>query len=369
MSIQLPKIKKVFGFTLVEVMVALVISSILMLGVIQIFSASKQSSKVNEALARVQENARFAMESILTDLRNAGYVGCSPDLNSFVNPAVDPDIFNLSTATGGWEYTAQDTFPGGATYVADNPINVSATANEWSSKNNGNLPTGLVGLVVPGTDVIVIKWAEPLRGITGKSNNNEKSASLGTNAPHGFTQGGIVIVGDCNASDAFMTDAKSPTTLARGTAAGIPPGNTSTSDPWSKKWTDNAQFMAGFSRVYYIGLGAGGGPALFTASYQNGTDSINYQEIAEGIENLQLLYAQDSDEDGVLDSYETALNVSHKQVVGVQVGVIARSESGALKTSKSRLMNVLGINIQTPNDNRLRFVFSGTIKLRNKGAR
>ena len=74
------------GFTLVEIMVSLVISSILMIGVIQVFSNSKRNSKVNEAVSRVQENARFALEAIITDFRKAGYVGCNPDnLNSFVD--------------------------------------------------------------------------------------------------------------------------------------------------------------------------------------------------------------------------------------------------------------------------------------------
>lgn len=365
-----PQINKLFGFTLVEILVALAISSILLLGVVQIFSTSKHSHKVNEALARVQENARYAMENLLTDLRQAGYVGCSPSLNSFVNPATDPDLFDLSTATGGWEYTASATVPGGATYNTSYPRNTSAAnANQWTSANNGDLPTTLAGRVVPGTDVIVIKWAQPIPGITGKFNNNQKSVSLGTNNPHGFTQGGIVIVGDCRASDAFMSVPKSASTLTRATAKGIPPGNTSTSSDWSKKWTDNSQFMAGFSRVYYIGEGAGGGPALFTASYQNGTDAVNHTEIAEGIENMQILFGADTSGNGILDTYRTALNVSHGQVVGVQVGLVARSEDEALKTSKARTLNVLGINIKAPDDRRLRYVFTGSIKLRNKGAR
>lgn len=365
-----PQINRLLGFTLVEIMVALAISSILLLGVVEIFSTSKRSHKVNEALARVQENARFAMESLLTDLRKAGYVGCSPNVNNFVNDSGEnADLFNITNATGGWEYVGADTFPGGAAYDIDSPINASAVITEWNSKASGDLPAGLAGRVVAGTDVIVLKWVEPIPGVHA-TNTNIKSVKIGTTVPHGIAAGTLVVIGDCRQADAFLTVATADKVLNRGQANGkVPPGNTDASADWSKSWGVNAQLMAGFSQVYFVGIGAGGGPALFTASYQDGTDAISYSEIAEGIENMQILYGADTSGDGVLDSYQTAENVSHAQVVSVKVGIVARSEDEPRKTANSRALDVLGIDVNTPADRHLRYVFTSTVKIRNKGAR
>jgi type IV pilus assembly protein PilW len=58
---------------LVEIMVALVAGLIMMAGVIQIFVANKQTYRVNEAEARIQENARIAMELLGRQIRMVGY--------------------------------------------------------------------------------------------------------------------------------------------------------------------------------------------------------------------------------------------------------------------------------------------------------
>lgn len=63
------------GLTLVEVMVALAIGSFLMIGAIQIYTQSRQAFVINESIARVQETAQFAMDTIEADLRMASNWG------------------------------------------------------------------------------------------------------------------------------------------------------------------------------------------------------------------------------------------------------------------------------------------------------
>lgn len=60
--------------SLIEIMIALVISLFLIAGVIQLFIGSKQTYRSQDALSRIQENGRLAMESMATDIRMAGYV-------------------------------------------------------------------------------------------------------------------------------------------------------------------------------------------------------------------------------------------------------------------------------------------------------
>ena len=65
------------GLSLVELMISLLISSILLLGVIELFNNSNASDHTNSAIARVQESGRIALEVIGADARRAGYQGCS----------------------------------------------------------------------------------------------------------------------------------------------------------------------------------------------------------------------------------------------------------------------------------------------------
>jgi len=63
------------GLTLVELMVALAIGSFLIIGAVQIYSQSRQSYIVNESIAKVQDTATFAMDAIEADLRMASNWG------------------------------------------------------------------------------------------------------------------------------------------------------------------------------------------------------------------------------------------------------------------------------------------------------
>ena len=64
------------GFTLVELMVALLLGLIVIGGATSIMLANRQSYRTNEALSQVQESARTAFELLARDLRQAGATGC-----------------------------------------------------------------------------------------------------------------------------------------------------------------------------------------------------------------------------------------------------------------------------------------------------
>lgn len=85
------------GLSLVELLVALVISLFLIAGVIQLFIGSKQTYRFHDALSRVQENGRFALEAMARDIRMAGYqpVGGTATITDAIK---DPRT-NLSTGT------------------------------------------------------------------------------------------------------------------------------------------------------------------------------------------------------------------------------------------------------------------------------
>jgi len=92
-SILLNSPKKQTGLSLVELMVALLISTILLLGVLELFGSSSKTSRSANALARLQENGRLAMDLIAREARRTGFNGCDGGLDeedkplSFTNAA------------------------------------------------------------------------------------------------------------------------------------------------------------------------------------------------------------------------------------------------------------------------------------------
>jgi len=63
------------GITLVELLVAMVISMFILSGVITVFVANKQNYRVQENMAAIQDNGRFAVDMISRGVRMSGYQG------------------------------------------------------------------------------------------------------------------------------------------------------------------------------------------------------------------------------------------------------------------------------------------------------
>lgn len=61
------------GFTLIEVMVAMLLGMVVMFAVSQVFLRNRESVKLLSNFSRMQENGRFGMDHITTLIRMAGY--------------------------------------------------------------------------------------------------------------------------------------------------------------------------------------------------------------------------------------------------------------------------------------------------------
>lgn len=64
--------KKISGFTIIELLVAIAISSIVLLAVIQIFTSSNKMYTVQDKVVGMQQNVRAALGMITRDIRMAG---------------------------------------------------------------------------------------------------------------------------------------------------------------------------------------------------------------------------------------------------------------------------------------------------------
>ncbi len=76
-----------YGFTMVELLVAMTIGLFLVAGVFQMFVANKQSSRIQNNLSHVQENGRFAISEIGRVLRMAGLKSDPTDTTTFTTVA------------------------------------------------------------------------------------------------------------------------------------------------------------------------------------------------------------------------------------------------------------------------------------------
>ncbi|MCP3675718.1 MAG: pilus assembly protein PilW, partial [Gammaproteobacteria bacterium] len=68
--------KKQRGISIVEIMIAVTISLILLAGIGQIYLSNKQTYRMTDAVSRLQESGRFAMNFITQSVRSAGHWGC-----------------------------------------------------------------------------------------------------------------------------------------------------------------------------------------------------------------------------------------------------------------------------------------------------
>lgn len=66
---------RIHGMSLIEVMVAMVIGLVLVLGATEVYVTSRNAYSTNEVVARLQENARYAMSIIEPDVRMSNYWG------------------------------------------------------------------------------------------------------------------------------------------------------------------------------------------------------------------------------------------------------------------------------------------------------
>lgn len=89
------------GFTLVELMVAVLLGILVSIGLVTLFSATSKANRVQEGLAQLQENGRYAINRLNYDLRlesrqlmsASGFLVSAPGTNGVVNPVLAPQVY------------------------------------------------------------------------------------------------------------------------------------------------------------------------------------------------------------------------------------------------------------------------------------
>lgn len=248
------------GMTLIEILVAMLIGAALLAGVISIFVNSKQTYRTQEAMSRLQENARFAMDFLARDIRVADFWGCMRNDSAAPNNVINGlDIYGAGGLLGG---------QGLVNAGGNSGLDVADTITIRGLSSQGKFLSAAPGTV---------------------------SANL-TVTGHDYKVGEYLFVTDCNNGDIFQASAVAANTISH--AASGTPGNSSAD--FSKVYNTDALVHKIETITYSIAAGASGLSSLFRS--KNGTN----EEIIEGVENMQVLYGIDTDDpnpDGIPNYY------------------------------------------------------------------
>ena len=111
------------GFTLAELLVAIAILGLIMLGVMTLLMTGNQSYLTGSNQAEAQAAVRAALERMTADIREAGY-GPTTDQNCTA-PNVPPGCFNAVINPSATSFTLQSDWNGSGVIDAGGPFNVN----------------------------------------------------------------------------------------------------------------------------------------------------------------------------------------------------------------------------------------------------
>jgi type IV pilus assembly protein PilW len=130
------------GLSLVELMIAMALSLVVAAAMIMLFAQSKQTYILNENLARLQENGRFALHFLSTDLRRTDYRACTLDIVPLLPTALagvdDMDVTGLDHDPDSVTIVFQtDECPNPGTFVLPSPPTTVSTVYSIQPGNSG----------------------------------------------------------------------------------------------------------------------------------------------------------------------------------------------------------------------------------------
>lgn len=359
------------GITLVEIMVSMTLGIIILGSAMSVFSANKQSFRLSTALARTQEDGRYAIQAMARDIRMAGYIGCSSRqqiaVNSVANntpPAIDLGsvLFGFDNGTGWWTAgTPPQDHLGVNLTVCDAATGASAACQVSDIvqiiRGAGSAVT-LTTTMASTADAVRVRQAdfadvEPAIAVNGTSPTAED----------------LVLITDCRRADLFRT-----------TASGVVTGE--------QVLTPNAALQQAYqagsivtpvvAANYFIaddnadedGDGiADPVPALYRMGITDGGAAPIALPVAKGVEMMRITYGVDTGGDEFADAYVNAGAVTDwSRVVSVRISILIKSKDDFVTDFPVPVTFVDGtvVNNGVNADRRLRLVFSTTVGLRNR---
>ncbi len=367
------------GLSLVEVMIAMVIGSVITAGVIQLFVANSETHRLMIGQSRMQESARFALEFIGRSVRQAGYRGCfssNDELHTTIDPVGNiPYEYNLNIGVEGYEATGVGVWSPVLSTLPRTSSNGKNDTNVYSTGAGEGEGNGIViDSVVSGSDVITLRGMEQQDLEARLINQLEDADDIVVNVPAGglnLLTDHLAVIHDCEKATVFRVT--SVNTVAGQMTIGHATGTDAVDNSFDNlalknSFDTDASVTAIVSNTFFIAPGVGEslqGDSPLSLWWKSGLAAP--MELVEGVEDLQFLYGVTTNDNRVPNQYLLANQIADwKEVTTVRVTIVVNSVDDVGGTSTP----TQGCDIQTcyedeDFDGLIRRSFTQTIKLRN----
>jgi type IV pilus assembly protein PilW len=355
------------GLSLVELMVALVIGSILIAGAVYVYSQSRTTQRVSDTVARLQENGRYVLSVMEPDIQLAGYYGFSnsPGDIQFISGGSKANTTPAAKLKQGETIVDAVTNDCGDNFA----VNVLTTVDGTDQVTDFPLVCDErvedAGDIRAGTDLLTVRRSSgPPADGEGDAVNNRLQLLVNRLNPNGmylFKDGSLPTTPALEANLVQVRDLVVRSYYVSNDSLPDPTGGT-------------AGFVAGI-------------PSLRVISLTDGP-SHDDQELMRGVEDLQVQFGYDTgsydgdaaidagfDEDGngipdapngIATRYVDPGNVPFGfQVVAVRVFLLMRADQPEQGFVDDRQYVLGSKTIDPPRDGFRRVLLSRTIQLRN----
>ena len=316
--------KRQSGFTLVEIMVAMLLSLILGVAIVTVFVNNSHSFSQDDNVMRMQDDARFALQQIAFDISMAGHyaellspAAITPDTNLAIGLDCGP------AAATNWTYLTTQPATG-------ETLSVIGIDNVTSAQVVADHSCFLAGEVAPGTDVVSIKRVA-----------GAEAAAFRDGAVYLRTNGTVGLL------------YRQPLTGAPAVSIGLP----------RTEWEYRPAIY--YIRQFAYNLGDNI-PTLCRKVLGGPVPSMLTECIATGIENLQIEYGIDTSNDGNPNVYMSAPTLTDLQnVVSARIYLLARTTDIDVRHTNQKTFSIGNAPDYTPNDSFHRRVYSTTVAIQN----
>ncbi|MEZ5464611.1 MAG: PilW family protein [Lysobacteraceae bacterium] len=357
--------RSVYGFSLIELMVALVIGLLLMAAVSQVYLSNKTTFNTQDQTSQVMEAGNLAMGFIARDLRMAAFAGCASrlfekgdiDFDTVEDPDANPggDFASpFSVAVGGVAGAEADGTGVGATY------SISAT----NPGNGGSFAPGFAGYTgvntVPGSDVLKVSQL-----VEGRPVRFDPATNDGVFEVDGvdlYEADDVLVVADCAQATVFKV-----TGVVESGGKSKVSGLVDSAGALGKYKPVGVSVYRLGTFVYSVMRGADGTPSLVRAALNQGypAGTGTPEELVGGVDSMQITYAESASDNA--SNYVTAADVvDWGNVRAVRIGLLLRTPDEIRPDSDTATYAVGGTNINPIDDRRQRQVFTTTVALRDR---
>ncbi|THF65893.1 prepilin-type N-terminal cleavage/methylation domain-containing protein [Pseudothauera nasutitermitis] len=262
------------GFTLVELMVALALGLLLVLGVSSVYVAQRQTYRLTENLARMQDSVRIAFELMARDIREAGGMPCGRS-GYFTNQIVTGNPQSVWMRWPGEHGITEGGLVGYRLGDPDYPLPAGVAAAQQ----------------VNGSDALMLRTAS-LHETLGYASQDVAGRIFDLGAAHGFAVGDVLMA--CDHKRSMLFEVANVNGNQMGYANGV--DLSSVFDGAFSDGLDDDGLIGKLSTsVWLVRDNGRGGRSLYRIISTNDatagtTVQGGMQEIAEGVVNMQITY-------------------------------------------------------------------------------